>query len=506
MSIKNKIKKWITFILLSIMALSCTEKFEVLNTNPNSPVDVPGINILANAAWRSVYREGYTMALHGVSLWCQHFAKVQYLDEDRYAYREDNINSNWENSYSGELMDLKIVIDKAQDNDFPNLEAMGRILKARTFLRMTDLWGDIPYSEAFTGTNITPAYDTQESIYMDLISELKLAVSLIDANAEDASLIASGDIIYSGDLAQWKKFANSLLLRIYIHISGVDPTTAQTGIETIVTDGNIFSSNDDDAQLNWLTDKAYWNPLYEWNFERTDFATSKTLIDLLEGRSDPRLPIYAQDIDADIGGGTDGDETSYVGQINGDTGSGPQITTVSLIGEKPGYTTDQPQYMMTYAEVQFILAEAALKGWSVGGTAESYYNAGIEASMSKWGVTSADVTTYLSHLLVAYDDTKANEQIGTQKWLALYTQGIEAFTEVRRTGYPAVIESYELPATVYPGLGVPLRFPYPLSESSRNGANYDLATAGIHNDMYGKPLWWDTRTTKADGSARPGID
>ena len=126
MNIKKKMKKWTTFILLSIMAISCTEKFEVLNTNPNSPVDVPAINIFANAAWKSVYREGYTMALHGVSLWCQHFAKVQYLDEDRYAYREDDINSNWENSYSAELMDLKIVIDKAKEDGFPNLESYGK--------------------------------------------------------------------------------------------------------------------------------------------------------------------------------------------------------------------------------------------------------------------------------------------------------------------------------------------------------------------------------------------
>lgn len=501
--------KWCSTALLAIVTAACTTDFEEINEDPNNPVDVPAMTILTYAISAGMSREGGSMAMHGVGLWAQHYAKVQYLDEDRYAYRPTEIDAHWDNSYSNELEDLKIVIEKAKEEGFPNLEAMGRIMKARFFLRNTDLWGDISYwtdsgdpdlaSEALTGDEeggtVTPQYDSQEHIYTDLLNDLEKAAGLIDAFAADADLVAGGgDLVYGGDVEKWEKLANALRLRIYIHMSGVDAATAQAGIQGIISAGDpIFESNADDAQLDYLTDKRHWNSLYSWNFGRTDFSTSKSLIDLLLQLDDPRLPIYAQDIDADVLHGTDGSDTTYVGQINGDCGSGPQISTVSLIGKQPGYSPDQPFYIMTYAEQNFILAEAAHNGWSVGGTAQDFYEAGILASMDKWSADAGDYLTH-DHVVLSSDPDSARHQIGIQKWLALYTQSVEGFTEIRRTGFPKLVEKDELPCTVYPGRRIPLRFPYPLVESVTNGSNYDKAVVGVVDDVYGERLWWDTRT------------
>lgn len=489
-TIKSK-ARWGALLAIIMAFGACTADFEDINTNPNSPVDVPAANILANATIATGNELSGWMNHTYTALWCQMWAKVQYIDEDAYFYRPTNMNGFWSAGYL-RMKDLDMVIEKAQADGFTNIEGAARVMLALNFLTYTDLWGDIPYSEALTGDKeggtTTPVYDAQEDIYAGLLDELTTAAGLFDDAGVDVDALASADVLYGGDITLWEKFANSLKLRIYMRMSGKDPATARAGIEGLAS-GNIFTSNADDAQLEFLTDRNHWNPLYDANYTRTDFSTSKTLIDILQDRNDPRLPFYAQPRDLD---GT------YVGQPNG-AASEPVISHVSLIGIPYGYTETAPQVFMSYSEVEFILAEAALKGWSVGTTARAAYEAGITASMEKVGVDPADITTYLTETLVAYseDPTTAAEQVGIQKWLALYPQGTEGFAEVRRTGFPKLTEPE---ASVYPGMGLPRRFDYPDEEYAYNEAHVTAAyeRQGIIDNMFGGQLWWDVRERGPD--------
>lgn len=522
---KQRILTILCVSILMVLFSSCTDDFNALNVDPNDPTDVPETTLLTYAMHEGIDQElGEGWMNHTyLGCWSQLFAKIQYIDEDRYSFRSENMNGFWWTTYARQLKDLVIVIEKAQTNGFKDLEAVGRIMKAYFFQRTTDLWGDVPYSESLKGDEdeLTPKYDSQQDIYMDLVAEIKAAVALLaDADGEQ---LAKCDLIYGGDVDAWRKFGNSLLLRIYMRMSGADAATAQAGIAEVVASGIYFQSNADNATLAIDGSKPYRNGLMETLETRTDQGSSKTMIDLLVSMNDPRLPIYAQDIDDDYGKGNfDGPDTIFVGQINGAAGTGPQQSTISLLGVPVAYDPKQPYQIMAYAEVCFILAEAAQKGWSAGGSAQSWYEAGVRASLEQWSdialsspmasfapdaaeITTQEIDAYMQGDLVKWDASKGLELVVTQRWMALFPNGVQAYSVYRRTGYPKVIETYELPATAYPGLGVPLRFAYPTDEEARNSANLAAAKAGVTNDMYGKPVWWDTRTTKADGSARPGI-
>ncbi len=487
MRITRSKAKWGALLAVVLAFGGCTDEFESINTNPNSPVAVPAATILTNATIATAKHLSGWLNHTYTALWSQMFAKVQYIDEDRYAFRPSNMNSFWSVSYLT-MKDLDIVVKQAGEEGFTNIEAVARILLAYNFLTATDLWGDIPYSEALTadqeGGTATPVYDSQQAIYAGLLGDLAAANMLFDAAGDDLDALAGGDIVYSGDIAMWEKFANSLALRILMRMSAVDAATAKAGIEMIVAMGMpIFESNADDAQVVYLTGQSHWNPLFSANYTRTDFAMSSTMINVLQdaGRNDPRLPFYAQPRVAD---------DTYVGQPNGAVNN-PQISDVSLIGTDFGYTNTAPQVFMSYAEVEFILAEAALNGWAVG-TAAEHYDAGIAASMDKVGVSGGDATTYMAESLVMYTGSPSAEQVGTQKWIALFPQGTEGFAEVRRTGYPSAL--VEPAGSAYPGDGLPRRFAYPEDEIAYNEANRAAAAAGITDDMYGKNVWWDLRT------------
>ena len=493
MQITRSKAKWGALLAVILAFGGCTDDFETINSNPNSPVSVPAANILTNATIATSNHLAGWLNHTYTALWAQMFAKVQYIDEDRYAFRPSNMNGFWSVGYLT-MKDLDIAATQAAEEGFTNIEAVARIMLAYNFLTATDLWGDIPYSEALTadkeGGTATPVYDSQQAVYTGLLGDLVDATALFNPAGDDLAALAGGDIVYGGDITKWAKFANSLGLRILMRMSAVDAATAKTGIEGLIAAGlPIFTSNADDARVTYLSDQNHWNPLYDANYTRTDFATSETLIDILQdaGRNDPRLPFYAQPRAAD---GT------FVGQPNG-AASNPQISNVSLIGTDFGYTESTPQVFMAYSEVQFILAEAALNGWNVGVTAAAAYDAGITASMEKVGVAAADIATYLTESLVSYSGSPSAEQVGTQKWLALYPQGTEGFAEVRRTGFPNTL--VEPPGSAYPGMGLPRRFAYPEDEVAYNEANLATASTGITNDMFGKNLWWDTRVRGASG-------
>lgn len=487
--LKNiSIAKWGVLLVMALAIGACTDDFTELNKNPNSPVDVPAVNILASANLATANAMAGWWNHTYLACWNQMFAKIQYIDEDKYKYRTSNMNGFWNATYL-RLKDLQIVIEKTQADGFANIEAVARIMRAYNYSVLTDAYGDVPYSEALQADAdvqiITPVYDTQESIYKALVAELAAAAAVLKLNeGDDLNALAAADVIYGGDVALWEKFANSLQLRLYMRMSGADPATAKTGFEAAAAK-SIFESNAEDAQLDYLVDRNWWNPLYATNYTRNDFGMSKTMIDILQdaGRNDPRLPFYAQRRTFD---------DTYVGQPNG-AASDPSLADVSMIGITFGYTETAPQVFISYAEVHFLLAEAALNGWTVPGG--NHYVLGITASMEKVGVAAADLATYLTEALVA---PVTRQTIGEQKWIALFPQGQEGFAEVRRTGFPALTP---IEAPFYPSNpGLPFRFAYPLDEDNYNAANLEAASVGIdESGLYGNKVWWDTRPRPANG-------
>jgi len=491
----KKIFKFSVIILLIVgLGLSCTKNFEEMNKNPNSPTDVPAMNVFTNAEINSVnnWLGGWVQHTY-LGCWAQQWAKIQYIDEDRYQVRAGQQDGFFNANYTYQK-NLKIVMDKTADyadtetTEDDLLHAAAMVLSTWNWMQTTDIFGDIPYTESLGGFeadgSLTPVYDTQESIYMDMINNtLPAANTILGSSSQN---FGSGDVIYGGDPGQWQKFANSLRLRMLTRISEAYGD-ADTKIAEMLGDGGkwpLMESNGDNCTLTYPGVLPYRNPIYNTLYTRTDQGISQTAVNFMKDRDDPRLPIFAQPR------GLDGE---YKGQQNG-AADDPGVNNRSLLGIAIAYTSDAPVFLLQYAEVEFFIAEHFAR---VGGDAQSHYEAGITASMDLWGV--GDVTdAYLAHEKVAFDAAKAVELITEQKWMAIFGQGVEAFAEVRRTHTPSRIFEYELGGTEYPGLGLPIRLPYSDGEQSENGINLQDAKSrqsiqNLNDGMFGARVWWDVR-------------
>ncbi len=473
-----------TGLALALSAGACDQGLTGLNENPNAPLDVPPEFLFPQGATALVaLTRGAGFDLTMTSLWAQHFAKIQYVDEDKYEIRPQSIDAYWNAFYSGGLQDLTLVIEKTADE--PGLRAPAMIMKQWAFGIMTDTWGDIPYSEANQGAaNITPAYDSQQDIYNGMIATLDEANDLLATAPED---YGSADPIYGGDNALWQKFANSLRMRFAMRISDVDQATADAALTAALAEpSGAFESNADNAMLAWPGDGTNDNPFFT-NFKtRDDHRVSKTMVDTLLSLSDPRLAVYAQ--------GTEDDPSEYIGVPNAwlDPTTDFGLTGTSKIGLAFS-EEDSPSALMTYAEVEFILAEAAERGMAglTPAEAQAHYEAGIRASMEQHGIGDAAIVAYIGQAEVAYAGGAAGlDQIALQKWIALYGQGSEAWAEARRTGVPRLLAGPE--AITQPKV-LASRLTYPGTEQSFNGTNLAAAIGALPGgDKLTTPLWWDT--------------
>jgi hypothetical protein len=370
------------------------------------------------------------------------------------------------------------------------------------FQNLTDLWGDIPYSTALNGLAggdaLKPTYDTQKDVYYGLLATLTQAsTSMAGGNSSGDPGLGSADVIYKGKVGNWIKFSNSLRARLALRMSKADAAKADAELKAAFA-GGVMTSNADNALMPWPGDGIYNNP-WANNFSgRDDHRMARTLIDTLNALSDPRLPIYAQP--------TKADPTKYAGMQNGldntftatffNTTSRPGTifypgaTVYGTFGTSAGLAT--PSYILTYAEVCFIQAEAAAKGIGGLNAAQSagFYNAGVTASITQWGGTAAQAAAYLAQPNVAYNPATGLAQIGVQKWIALFTQGTEAWSEWRRTGYPLGI----VPGpSMYTDVGniIPRRLLYPPGEQSSNAVNLAAAVADMGGDTQNTRMWWD---------------
>lgn len=479
---KNIIGKILAFsFLMAFLFVGCTSDFEEINTDPDRAKDAPATNVLAYVLTHHANNFYDAWAnMNEPSTYGAHLTKIQYIDEARYNFRPNVVESKWYEGYI-ELNNLKEIKKKAEADEANNMLGVAKVLEAMIFQTMTDTWRDIPYTDALKMDDgmLLPTYDRQEDIYPALLAGLAEANNLLSSGTDN---LGDGDVLFGGDTEKWQKFCNSLRLRLAMRISEVDAGLAQSTVESIM--GNlsanpIMDSNDDNAFFVFPGSTPYEDTWFEDGKGRDDHGMADVLIDALVNLNDPRLPVYAHPNEDGI----------YKGFTIGATAQ-PALGQVSRIGAI--YRDDAAGFspFMRYAEVMFHVAEAAQKGYNVGMTAEEAYNEAVTASCVENGVADADITAYLAGD-AAFDGTL--EQIYWQEWIAYFKQGMEAWSLYRRTGVPTT--HYVAPGSAYTGHNTPpFRYPYPNNELTLNGGNSSSFNAEVVDDFWGKQMWWDTRT------------
>jgi hypothetical protein len=481
---KNSIKISALALVLATSACDKFTEFGDTNLSPNSPAQPSTSSLLTGALTSYSFGIGATSGSANAmapNMYVQHFSDITYIEESRYK----TVFWNYAGFYTGPLNNLATIIKLNTDattkstaeanGSNANQIAVARILKAYLFLHITDRWGDIPYSQALKGaTNFTPAFDKQQDIYTDLFKELKEA-----AGQFDAGKAVVGDVLLGGSAAKWKKFAASTRAIMALRLSKIDPAKGKSEFASAIADG-VLASNADNVTYKYLKDANYENPLYN-NYittNRKDFAVSNVFVGYLTKTTDPRLAAYADKATA---------TGTYAGVPYGVFPPTWKAQDVSL-----GSTALRPQdggvNIITYAQMLFSQAEAIKLGW-ITGDAKKMYEDAIKASMQQWGVyTDAAYAAYIAQTDVAYTDAKALELIGTQKWVALFYQGFEAWAEWRRTGFPALTPAAKPLNT---SGKIPRRMAYPTTETTLNAKNYADVVARQGADNQETRMWWD---------------
>jgi hypothetical protein len=495
-------QQWaVTFVAAATMGLAaCAGDLTTVNTNPNSATSAPAPALYTNAVRNGVARWlGTTYDLRGAEFVANHLAESQYPDEDAYRRLAGGfLAATFDGAYSGELEDFTKVAQSGQASNDPYVYAPALIMRTWGFGYLTDSWGDIPYFQALqgdsSGATLSPTYDKQQDIYADFFKVLaKASTDLAGAPATGLVTLGTADPIYSGSRTKYERFANSLRARFAMRLVNVDPTTAKAQfLAAMAAPGGFFQSNADNAVFKWSGDGVNDNPWATSLKTRDDYRLSTRLIQVMApsgGVQDPRLPVF----------GLPDSTGNYVGLDNALTQgqASSQLATTSRLGAfiMPGVTAygtfggggaAYPSYLMTYAEVQFLLAEAAERGW-IAGSAAAYYNAGIQASMDQWGVTGS-IASYMADPRVAYTPgTPGLIQIATQKWIALFTDGGQAWAEWRRTCQPAVVHAGPTAVTNT----VIRRFQYSTTETAVNGDAVAVAVADQGPDDFLTRMYWD---------------
>ena len=516
-----KFLKYLLILFITATAFnSCTEDFEEINTNPStliaSNVDV---SLLGQAFARAQY-----FSMHGLhwrfqisenlfsDLYSQYFATTAAnFDSDRYVEVGRWIDLAWGSFYGQAAPNIKFVEDFAAENGLAAEGAIAKIWKVQGYHRVTDYWGPAIFSQFGNGETKVP-YDTQEDIYRSFFPILDEAVSTL-SSLRGGNAFGANDQMYAGDIDQWITFANSLRLRLAMRIKYVDPGLAKAEAEKAVAAG-VMEDNSDNADL--ITTANSLNPfstITNWG----EFRMSALMESVLKGYDDPRIGLYFNPAD---NGDSDGDGVPYEGLRNGqakvdkvpelNTNNSDMNTKWLPLGRGGA---NPPIKVMHASEVAFLRAEGALEGWNMGGTAQDFYEKGIELSMLNEGA-DGDIAAYTAStntpaaadanspattdipVAFAGSGERALEQIITQKWIALYPDGWEAFAEVRRTGYPKLyplvnVENPDLAAT-----DIFRRMTFVASEFDNN--NEEVTAAQSLSELSGgdknsTKVWWDKR-------------
>lgn len=472
----NKLKTIILAVFISFAACD-TVDFGDTNVDPNSPSN-PVTSLLLTNVQRGM--SGYIGATTS-NLYVQYLSNGQYDEESRYQ------TLNWDtNGAYALLQDIKTIVDINSNPETQeaaqaygsngNQIAAATILKVWYFQMMTERWGYLPYSEANDAENTTkPVYDSQQDIYMGLFTELDSALSMINSgNGPD------GDILFGGDMTKWRTFANTIKMVMALRLSKADPATGRTKFNEALSAG-VISSNANNLQYTYLTEDTNDNPWQDRFESRRDYLMSDVFVDALIGSGtntapeDPRLPKMAEL-------STNG--AVYVGAPYGLSNSATD--DYSFITDDIINKGDAPLMIYTYAEVLFARAEAAAMGWTTENAATLYGQA-VTASMTQWGVSTADAATYLA----ANAYTGVND-IAYEKWVSLFLQGYNSWAEWRRFKAMGTESRIGLvaPANLLSNAnGIPQRHGYSATAASLNEANYNAAISAQGPDELNTILW-----------------
>ncbi len=475
------LKNIVSIILVAFTLSSCSDQLDDINKNPNA-TETPLAPFLLTGSLKhgaDLYW-GSNSSFNSSLLFVQHWAKIQYTEPDRYQFANTDaeMTTLWNTGYATLITDLNTILAFPDAQANANYKGVALALRSWTFLLLADAYGDVPYKQA--GQTVTPAYDTQKDVYLGILNDLAQAQTLLDASKN----AITGDIVYKADITKWKKFVNSLRLRIALRIADREADLAKQTIAAVVADpAGLISNNNETFRFTYISSPQQ-NPAAAWFETRDDYRISKTIVDKLYDLSDPRLPIYAQlPSDASV--------QNYVGAANGLSNSDANNQGFAKTSKPGAYflKSESPAVIFSDAEVSFGLSEAVARGY-ISGNAEDYYKKAITASFTQFGITDPTViSTYLNQTSVKFDAANYKKSIGEQKWIAFFGQGLDAFAEWRRLDYPELEAGN---ATVLDGK-IPSRFFYPGTEQSLNGKSYKAAVANQGNDLLTTKLWFDVK-------------
>lgn len=564
----------IIFLAITAVFAGCTENFVDINTNPNATNTIDPAYLFTTSQRRGAMDDRTYYYTRGMaSFHSQMYANTNYTKEhctDRYQYNGAWNSTLWGSAYAADASRtyLSFVAEAekiAKKNGWDNKEAVSAIWKSFLFLQLTDLFGDIPYSESFDDLIDYPRYDRQADIYADIYRTLKESNAKLDPAKGNG--MGKADLFYDGDIGSWKRFSNSIRLRMALRISGVNPTLAKTWFdETMADAGGLMTTNSHSCKLR--TDPAgpqgihSDNPIkvmanaFDW------FRISEFMVKTLNDLQDPRMFNFAEPtkkyldamkaICSDLEKNTtvfstltpaEQEKVSYfakegssfinvyaqgryftadvevviqrvapdkMAQVSRDIKyrgirNGQSIESLTALQSKMGEYSDlsqylrqdnYPTYLFVYPEVCFLLAEANLKGWSTPKTAEEHYNDGVRAAMQLYEVPEAEIIAYIAgparfRAMGTYEQKL--EQIILQKYLGNYTDGFEAYADLRRTGYPKILP-IDYVSSVADEQGLPRRWKYPSDEHLLNKENVIEAANRIGGDYQLSRIWWDNFT------------
>ena len=439
-----------------------------------------------------------------------------------YFLKDGWVASSYTESYST-IVPLWQDLKGKTETQFPEVFALAQILKISAWHKATDMFGPIPYKEAGKGL-ITVPYDSQEEVYKAMFKELSDAIEVLTKYADNGNskLLPNADAVYAGDVHKWVVYANSLMLRLAMRVYYADAALSKKyALQAVNHSYGVMKSKDDEAKMERGASLEFKNNLDVLINQYNECRMGSSMLAYLGGYQDPRLPKYfnTSTVSQAVTVGTYG---KYSGVPTGhDVSSNDAFRDSS----RPAITSTTPTYWMRASEVYFLLAEAALHGFAVGGTAESLYEKGIEMSFEENGIASSEVADYMSSGLKpsAYSfhltnpgvnvdvpavteattawsgtDEEKLEKIMIQKWIALYPNGQEAWTEYRRTGYPklhSVVTNYSN-GEIDSEVGIRrMRFPTNKSTSAEDIANLESARKLLRGglDKAGTRLWWDNK-------------
>ncbi len=529
-------RKYLVFTVMlmftiSFVALSCRKEFEKINTNPYQPTDTMlnynnlKVGVFFPQLAKAVITIGtpaedtgpvnnYQIAIDlGVNNWAGYTAARSEKfnggnNLTTYFFNDGWVNGTY-NRRTADIFNPWLSIKQATGTSAPHLFAIAQIMKIAAYHQSTDMFGPMPYKNVGSGS-FTVAYDSQQEIYNSFFAELTEAINVLRPFAAGDPLIPQYDVVYEGNVKKWIQFANSLMLRLAIRLSYADPAMARKFAEQAVADpGGLITDVADAAKMRAGAGESFMNPLETLWKGYKDSRAGASIAVYLKGYKDPRLPKYIQA--TTINGVQD-----YYGVRTGVAITSPEYEQFS----SPNVLSETPLYWLMASEVSFLRAEGALRGWSMGGTADRFYNEGIQKSFQENAVNNSayaedavsNPASYIDPLsagrnapspttvTIKWDNAdgfeRKLERIITQKWIALFPNGPEAWAEYRRTGYPKLI-----PITLNRSAGVissatgVKRMVYPLAEYTLNGNNVRAAVQSLlgQPDNGASKVWWDKK-------------